>query len=147
MQVVRVARLHQEGLPQLVGGVGEGDLLAALGRDEHARGDHVEAAGPQPGNQRGPLGEHAVHLGHADALEDHLGDLGRFAGQLAAGARIAEGRLVGEPGPRIALVAQLLQRALRGRGGDQAGQEYRGQQQRSRRLQQWFACHSVPPLQ
>jgi hypothetical protein len=39
----------------------------------------------QAGDERAELGQHAVHLGDAEALEDGAGDLDGLAGQGAVG--------------------------------------------------------------
>jgi hypothetical protein len=51
----------------------------ALGRDEQARGDRVEAAFAQVGDQRVECREHPVDALHAHLPRDQLGELRRFA--------------------------------------------------------------------
>src|SRR3546814_17491833 len=79
--------------------VREGDLLATLRQDEHAGGDHVEAAGAQPRDQRAPFGQDALDLLDAELGEDDPGDLRRLSRYLAVQRRVGEGGSVGVADP------------------------------------------------
>src|SRR5437667_64185 len=80
-----------------------GDLVAALGIDEHAGGNDVEAASLEAGNERSEFSQNAVDLRNAHFGEHGLRNFRRFAGELAVGSRIAEGRLIGETDANEAL--------------------------------------------
>ena len=123
LDALRVAGGHQHCLADAVGGLGEGDLLAARRVDEHAGGDDVEAAGLEARDQRAELGQDAVDLGDAHLGEHRLRHLRRLAGQLARGGREAERRLVGEADADVAVGLGLLQCRLREgrRGGEGEG--------------------------
>ena len=113
LHAFRIALQHQHGLADAVGRLGEIDLGAALGIDEHAGGDDVEAAGLEAGNERAEFGQHAIDLRDAHLGEHGLGDFRRLAGQLAVGRGEAERRLVGEADADVAVRLGALERRLR----------------------------------
>src|SRR5262245_25806154 len=113
-----IAFRHQHRLADAIGRLGERDLSAALGIDEHAGGDDVEAAGLQTGNERAEFRQYAVDLGNADLGQYGFRYFRRLAGQLAVGRRIAEGRFVRKTDADEALRLGALQGGL---GECQAG--------------------------
>lgn len=122
VQPLRVALAHDEGVEHLIVGVGEDDLLTALGIDVHPGGDDVELLRAQPGYQRPELGGHGLHPVHPEPLEDDPGQLGRLAGEFTVRVDVPEGNLARYPEPYDAGGPQPVQQlaALLGRGSGHA---------------------------
>ncbi len=109
---MRVARGHHERLGRGGGRLGEGDLTAALGGDEHTGGEDVETVGVQAGDQTVPVDGRGLDLGNPQFLEDGLGDGGRLPRGVTGVVDETERDLVGQTDRDEALLTQSLQRRL-----------------------------------
>jgi hypothetical protein len=125
MQAVRIPAFDSETLQKLDLRVAECDLFAPLGLDRHGSGDHIEATGLQPSDQRAEFADYAVNPFYPKAPEKSLRQFRRETRYFTVRSNIRGWRIVREAYPNRFLrfdppqiPVRLCRIRKKNRGGD-----------------------------